>query len=394
MDVGGIYLKQGTGELVEMRQQPYESEDVLQKLLANHPALLAGEQMNSGAPRRWLLISREFGVPSTNDGGNIWSADHLFLDQDAVPTIVEVKRSTDSRIRREVVGQMLEYAANGVVYWPVEKVRAIFEANTITSGQDPTEVLAHFLELESDSLESQTALDEFWQRVKTNMQAGKVRLVFVADAVPPELRRIVEFLNGQMDPAEVFAVEVRQYVGEGLTTLVPRLVGQTATSEQKKATPSLIGPQWGENRFFQKMDEQKINAKNIEVARRIAEDIEVVRKIIDWVHSRDLDLEGGHGLKIGSLSPVLHHGGQNYKSFLLWTDGNVQIEFHLMTGPFAMVTRRRELLERLNAIPGISITEDSLNGQPNLKRGALCDPTRLDQFLQVFDWMLTEIKIH
>jgi hypothetical protein len=61
--------------------------------------------------------------------GNRWSVDHLFLDQDAVPTIVEVKRSTDTRIRREVVGQMLDYAANAVVYWPVEAIRAEFEAN-------------------------------------------------------------------------------------------------------------------------------------------------------------------------------------------------------------------------------------------------------------------------
>jgi hypothetical protein len=61
--------------------------------------------------------------------GNRWSVDHLFLDQDAIPTIVEVKRSSDTRIRREVVGQMLDYAANAVVYWAVEAIRAEFEAN-------------------------------------------------------------------------------------------------------------------------------------------------------------------------------------------------------------------------------------------------------------------------
>lgn len=36
--------------------------------------------------------------------------DHLFVDQDAIPTLVEVKRSSDTRIRREVVGQLLEYS--------------------------------------------------------------------------------------------------------------------------------------------------------------------------------------------------------------------------------------------------------------------------------------------
>jgi hypothetical protein len=56
----------------------------------------------------------------------------LFLDQYAVPTIVEVKRS-DSRVRREVVGQMLDYAANAVVCWPVEALRTRFEA--VSEGQ-------------------------------------------------------------------------------------------------------------------------------------------------------------------------------------------------------------------------------------------------------------------
>ena len=59
-------------------------------------------------------------LPSEEDGSNRWSVDHLFVDQDGVPTIVEVKRSTDTRIRREVIGQMLDYAANGVRYWPIE----------------------------------------------------------------------------------------------------------------------------------------------------------------------------------------------------------------------------------------------------------------------------------
>ena len=45
-----------------------------------------------------------------------------------MPTLVEVKRSDDTRIRREVVGQMLDYAANGVVYWPAERLRADFES--------------------------------------------------------------------------------------------------------------------------------------------------------------------------------------------------------------------------------------------------------------------------
>src|SRR5262249_30776823 len=65
------------------------------------------------------------------------SLDHLYLDQDAIPTLVEVKRSQDTRIRREVVGQMLDYASNAVVYWPVEEIRKQFEKTCEISGKNP-----------------------------------------------------------------------------------------------------------------------------------------------------------------------------------------------------------------------------------------------------------------
>jgi hypothetical protein len=46
--------------------------------------------------RRWLLVRREAGVPDSETGGSRWSLDHLFIDQEAVPTLVEVKRSDDT----------------------------------------------------------------------------------------------------------------------------------------------------------------------------------------------------------------------------------------------------------------------------------------------------------
>ena len=118
--------------------------------------------------------------------------DHLFLDQDAVPTLVEVKRSENTQIRREVVGQMLDYAANGVAFWSVEDIRSRYEDTCRRQGVDPDQQLR-------ECLGADDAADGYWQRVKTNLQAGRIRLIFVADKIPLGLRRIVEFLNGQME---------------------------------------------------------------------------------------------------------------------------------------------------------------------------------------------------
>jgi hypothetical protein len=58
-----IFLLQENTKLVEMMEKPYESEDLLQKLLADHPSVLAGDQFVGTEPKRWLLVTREAAVP-------------------------------------------------------------------------------------------------------------------------------------------------------------------------------------------------------------------------------------------------------------------------------------------------------------------------------------------
>ena len=221
---GRIYLLQEDGGLHPLEERPYGSEDLLQGLLGSYPDLLAGDQIDEQTPRRWLLVSREIGVPVEEAGADLMSLDHLFLDQDAIPTLVEVKRSSDTRIRREVVGQMLDYAANAVAYWSADSLRTRFETSCAGENRDPSQLVAELVEADP---EDQEAVEDFWGRVKTNLQAGRIRLLFVADQIPRELRRVVEFLNRFTDPVEVLAVEVHQYVGRGLKTLVPRVIGQS-----------------------------------------------------------------------------------------------------------------------------------------------------------------------
>ena len=261
---GKIYLINADETLAVLEEKPYQNEDILQTLLEKYPNLLAGEQMDEVNPRRWLLVSREIGFPDADDGGERMSLDHLFLDQDGIPTLVEVKRSSDTRIRREVVGQMLDYAANAIAFWPMAYVRAQLEANLMKQGEDPDEIVSQFLQVEGVD---ETAVDAFWQTVKTNLQAKKVRLIFVADEIPPSLRRIVEFLNEQMDPTEVLAVELTQYVGPEIKTIVPRLIGQTSDAQQKKGNTRRKTKEWDDLNFMAELAQH--GADTVQVAQRI-----------------------------------------------------------------------------------------------------------------------------
>jgi hypothetical protein len=228
--VPSIFLIGPSGGLTELNETEYESEALLQELLASHPRLLSGDS-DAVEPPRWLLVKREMPLFSAGGSSGTWSVDHLFVDQLGVPTLVEVKRSSNTEIRRHVVGQMLDYAANAVVYWPIEQLRATFEARCEREGKGPNELI--------DQLVGQPdAAESFWTLVATNLQAQRIRLIFVADQIPPELRRIIEFLNGQMSPAEVLGLEVRQFEGGDLRTLVPRVIGSTADAEARKGTTS------------------------------------------------------------------------------------------------------------------------------------------------------------
>lgn len=363
-----------------MSEQAYDSEDLLQRLLAEYPNLLAGDQIDRDSPRRWLLISREASVPSCESGPGRWSVDHLFLDQDAVPTLVEVKRSTDTRIRREVIGQMLDYAANAVTYWPVDEVRLKFEIRCENDGIEPEEIMEEFL------AEDMSA-EHFWEKLKINLKAGKIRMLFVADELPTELQRIIEFLNEQMDPAEVLGVEVKQYTGENLRTLVPRVVGQTVEAQEKKTGGRMSGRQWDEVSFLQEMKE-KIGVQEAEIS----------AKFLEWGRSEMMIPRWGKGKKTASCNLILTHGNREHIIFGINTEGNgklwLQFGAYMKHPPFDSKERRAEFLRRLNSISGISIPEDVLTADryPNIPLSFFEDASMYDQIISEFKWFVEQIR--
>ena len=233
-----IYTRNPDGGIEPLEEERFELEDHLQALVADHPELLDGEQMRPGDPLRWLLVIREKGISAERDEGHRWAVDHLLVDQDGLPTLVEIKRAANTEIRRTVIGQMLEYAAHAAQTWTADELRRSFEASAHARGAEPADELRNFLELPPESAEpgEEQESGDFWERVATNLDARRMRLLFVADELPDELKRVVEFLNAQMPKIEVLAVEIKQFRGGSAQTLVPRIYGTLATDEKPLPT--------------------------------------------------------------------------------------------------------------------------------------------------------------
>jgi hypothetical protein len=207
-------------------------------------------------------------------------------------------------------------------------------------------------------------------------------MVFIADEIPPELRRVVEFLNGQMDPAEVLAIEVRQFVAEGLRALVPRVLGQTEAARRKKGADRGEPRQWDEPSFFEALRQ-----------RRGEQEEAVARRLLHWAKGQGLRIWWGQGAKDGSFFPMYDNTlGKNFL-FSVWSYGAVELQFqHMRRPPFSAPERRRVLAARLARIEGVSIPDAALDKRPSLGLRHLAGSGGLDTFLEAFDWVLSEIK--
>lgn len=193
---------------------------------------------------------------------------------------------------------------------------------------------------------------------------------------------MVEFLNTQMDPAEVLAIEVKQFVGPGLQTLVPRVIGQTAEALQKKAAATAQYKQWNEASFFEALE-----------SRRGREETDTAKRILEWAAGKLPLFYWGRGAKDGSFIPTLGHKDQEFSPFVIWTYGRIEIQFQTLKSrpPFDYEQKRMEFLSRLNQIPGIRLPADSITRRPAFHLAVLNEEAGLTGFFRTMEWVVDEI---
>jgi hypothetical protein len=359
------------GTLAVMRETAYDSEDLIQRLLEEHPEILAGDQFHGGEPRRWVLVSREMPVPDGKDGGNRWSLDHLFLDQDAVPTLVEVKRRSDTRSRREVIGQMFDYAANGPAYWDLGELRGAFEKTQREQSLEPDETLRV---LTGDLV----GPDQFWSDVERHLRAGRIRMVFVVDEVPPELLRIIEFLGRQLRDAEVYLVEVRQHVGQSGRVLATSVMGagpQAAASAPR--APTMTEDQWIAN--FEANHGQQAG--------------DIARGFMQWMKKAATQtfVTSSQNPSFGMM--VFGGGRKNYPFFLV-ANGKISISLGYLASSvrFADESQRREIADRVQSATGFDFSGKNLMGDIRIPIQELALDTKRSALFGVLDWIVNELR--
>jgi hypothetical protein len=221
------------------------------------------------------------------------------------------------------------------------------------------------------------------------LKAGRVRLVFVADEIPPELKRVIEFLNEQMNPAEVFGIEVKQFSSGALKTLAARTIGVTEQAREQRRVRPTRGSQreWDEESFFSDLAE-----------RRGPDAVEVARRILNWALSKKYVIRWRGGTVDGRarlVKRVITSGGSKvWSPFYIWTYGTVEIQFELLKSrpPFDDPRMREEFLGRLRKVAGAAFKENAIDARPPIPLSLLESDESFEAFAAAIDWFTSVIE--
>ena len=219
-----ILIKHGGSNWHEPASSGYTNEAQLRDLLAGHPSLIPGVTSNA-------MVCKEF---NTEAG----PADVVAVDLENGLTIVECKMASNPQVRREIVGQVLDYASS---FWQmsVEEFDIKWQARTKHS-------LFENLEL----------ADALRHRLQDNLTSGEFRIILAVDEINADLRRIVEYLNSiTLASVAVIAVVYSRREDNGVEILLPSTYGdqlvQAKIAEAKKAKH-----EWTPEEFLDWVDEK------------------------------------------------------------------------------------------------------------------------------------------
>lgn len=360
-----LVRSQGTKDWQMVDSVSYREEADLQHLLAESPSLIPVDEIREGTSP-FVVAIREFGLPGSG------STDILAFNADGSIAIVECKLAANPEIKRKVIGQILEY---GAFLWGMGYQEVDQRVND-KIGKSLADLVAEALD---PGIASDWDEERFRAGVEKTLKSGAFALIIAVDEINDEMSQTVKFLNGCGSPAFSFnALEMRRLKTSNMEILVPHLHGPSPASTKTTAARR----KWTERDFFQELQAQH------------SSDIAVAQTILEWAIKKTTKIWWGEGIRNGSFVSVLRHGDTNHQLFAVWTSGAVEIYFYWyqFKPPFDAEAKRLEILDKLNAIPGIFFPKSVITLRPNIRLSALKEPAVLQQFLSVFDWVIKTIE--
>lgn len=330
--------------------------DDLQRLLRDQIQVICPDTM---------VISEEFGQWE-NSSRRI---DLLGLDKDANLVVIELKRTEDGG---HMELQAIRYAAM-VSTMTFEQV-AIAHAQYLQDrgiDEDAKENILNFLE---------------WSEPDEEKFAQEVRILLVSADFSKEITTAVMWLNSK--DLDIRCVRLRPYDLDGRTLLdVQQIVPLPEASDYivsvKEKEKSEKQKQWNEKRFIKELESNKG-----------PETVRVAKGLLEWAKEKADWIWWGKGKRSGSFIPVVGPEGSGSVFLSVWTYGTVENQFQWLANRDAFKDEgpRKELLRRLNTIPGVEFSEDVITKRPSFPIEYLADEKAMTIFKETYEWVIDKLR--
>jgi hypothetical protein len=210
-------LVQREGRWASVERQAWATEELLERLIYESPEVIPADP---GVAQ--VVYARQFPCPPG------YSIDLVGVGSDGGISIVECKLDRNREAKRQVVGQILEYAA-GLWGMALEE----FEQRFINADATFSEAQGRspFDALYSDSLVDAADIADLRARVAHNLETGRFRLLIAVDEISAQLQSIIRYVNahsgGQL---KLVALALPEFSDEVTRVLVPVTYGNESPS--------------------------------------------------------------------------------------------------------------------------------------------------------------------
>lgn len=272
-------------------------EDAIKDLIERYPEIIPGWDIEPNDPLQFVVLKREMQIED-------WSLDLLLVDQHRRLTLIEAKLKENRESRRQVLGQIIEYAAHASKYWGDGRARELAKEYWMEKKKADIDnaIGERFGEENAETFD----IGAFWKNVEENLQARKICLIIASDELRPEVRRNIEWLNSEMSSVRVYGLELQCYAEKsGTLVVVPNLIGQSQAIIDRTAKAGR--PIWTVDALNREWD--------------VLEDAELRNKfgrVLDW------SLQRGIFMQASTEGPGFSIRGRSEKK--LATFGNLNLE--------------------------------------------------------------------
>ncbi|MDP3062855.1 MAG: hypothetical protein Q8O40_06560 [Chloroflexota bacterium] len=339
--------------------QPVEQtkglEAGLQKLLERDPSIIPMDDIR-GDTEGLVFAVPEFPLPNNQ------SIDLLAFSGTGEIAIIECKRASNPEVKREVIGQTLEYAAS---LWHM----SYEDLDARISGKNKQSLAETIKELAPDFEEV-----AFRARVKEVLETGAFVLVIVVDQMNDDLRNTIQYLNACSASAfSIHALEMQVFLGDGVEVAVPELYGQAVR-------PRAHRERWDFEKFKNAIS-QHSDGKLTEAACRL----------YDWSTKAADRVYWGTGRQYGSFTFHYVKGGRTISVFSVYTEGKLYLNYGWLVNQIPP-DLLKEFHTRLTAISAFRNVPEDFKKWPGVGFKTLFNNEDFELFKSTVQWLGDRLK--